>query len=105
MSEHFVVVNKAGEVVPQSLVTADELARLCATLNATNYVDAPFRVVRTYTQDELDAAVAAEREACALVCDGIRHKGYVPPEDGAAASYYDSAAEECADAIRARREQ
>jgi hypothetical protein len=45
---------------------------------------------------------AAEREACAKVCDGIRYSGYVPPEDGAAASYYDGAASDCADTIRAR---
>ena len=43
-----------------------------------------------------------EREACAKVCDGIRYNGYVPPEDGAAADYYDDAAIDCATAIRAR---
>jgi hypothetical protein len=47
---------------------------------------------------------AAEREACAKVCDGIRYGGYCPPEDGAAREYYNSAAAECADAIRARGE-
>jgi hypothetical protein len=46
--------------------------------------------------------ILEEREACAKVCDGIRYSGYVPPEDGAAASYYDDAASECAATIRAR---
>ena len=46
--------------------------------------------------------ILEEREACAKVCDGIRYSGYVPPEDGAAAIYYDDAASECAAAIRAR---
>ncbi len=45
---------------------------------------------------------AAEREACAKVCDGIRYNGYCPPEDGAAPDYYNSAAAECAAVIRAR---
>jgi hypothetical protein len=45
---------------------------------------------------------AAEREACAKVCDGIRYNGYWPPEDGAAPDYYNSAAAECAATIRAR---
>ena len=44
----------------------------------------------------------AEREACAKLCDGIKYEGCVAPEDGAAADYYDDAARECADAIRAR---
>ena len=48
---------------------------------------------------------AAEREACAKVCDDIRYGGYVPPEDGAAATYYNDAANECAEAIIARGEQ
>jgi hypothetical protein len=47
---------------------------------------------------------AAEREQCAKVCDGIRYSGYCPPEDGAAPDYYNSAAAECAVAIRARGE-
>jgi hypothetical protein len=47
---------------------------------------------------------AAERAACAQVCDDIRYNGYCPPEDGAAPDYYNSAAEECAAAIRARGE-
>ncbi len=47
---------------------------------------------------------AAEREACEKVCDGIRYNGYCPPEDGAAPDYYNSAAAECAAAIRARGE-
>jgi hypothetical protein len=53
---------------------------------------------------QLFAALVAEkeREACAKVCDSIRWSGYVPPEDGAAAEYYDSAASECAEQIMAR---
>lgn len=47
-------------------------------------------------------AVQQEREACAKVCDGIRYSGYCPPEDGGAPRYYNDAAEECADTIRAR---
>ena len=62
----------------------------------------------TATDDELEsfarAVAAAERAACIKVCDGIRYKGYVPPEDGAAAEYYDNAADDCANAI-ARRGQ
>jgi hypothetical protein len=49
-----------------------------------------------------NAIAATEREACAKVCDGIRYSGYCPPEDGGAPRYYNDAAEECADAIRAR---
>lgn len=48
---------------------------------------------------------AAEREACAKVCDDIRYDGYVPPEDGAASYYYNDASIECAAAIRARGEK
>ena len=49
-----------------------------------------------------DLVAAAEREACAKVCEAIRYEGYVPPEDGAAADYYDDASIQCAAAIRAR---
>jgi len=51
-----------------------------------------------------DLVAAAEREACAKVCDDIRYSGYCPPEDGAAPDYYSDAAENCAYAIRARGE-
>jgi hypothetical protein len=58
--------------------------------------------------DRVEAVVReaeeAEREACAKLCNGIRYSGYCPPEDGAAPDYYNSAAEECATAIRARGE-
>lgn len=47
---------------------------------------------------------AAEREACAKICDETRFLGYCPPEDGAAAEYYDAAAQSCAEEIRARGE-
>jgi hypothetical protein len=53
----------------------------------------------------IESWIAAEREACAKVCDGIRYSGYCPPEDGGAPRYYNDAAEECADAIRARGNQ
>ena len=52
----------------------------------------------------LDAAVKAEREACAKICDETRYTGYVPAEDGEARAYYDAAAESCAKEIRARGE-
>lgn len=45
---------------------------------------------------------AAEREACAKICDETRYTGYVPAEDGEARQYYDAAAEDCAEQIRAR---
>ena len=48
---------------------------------------------------------AAEREACAKICDETRYTGYVPAEDGGARQYYDAAAEDCAEQIRARGEQ
>ena len=51
------------------------------------------------------ASASVEREACAKVCEANRYEGYVPPEDGAAADYYDSASMECADAIRARGQE
>lgn len=43
--------------------------------------------------------IAAE---CVDVCKTIRYSGYCPSEDGAAASYYDNAAENCEAAIRER---
>jgi hypothetical protein len=56
-----------------------------------------------YQLERFAALVAEkEREACAKVCDSIRWSGYTPPEDGAAAEYYDSAASECAEQIMAR---
>ncbi len=45
---------------------------------------------------------AAEREACAKICDETRYTGDVPAEDGEARQYYDAAAEDCAEQIRAR---
>jgi hypothetical protein len=75
--------------------------------------DAPFRqyvgdvdcglLMRDEHLERFAALVAAaEREACAKACDDIRYSGYCPPEDGVAPDYYNSAAAECADAIRAR---
>lgn len=54
--------------------------------------------------DAIMEAVAVEREECAKVCDGIKQAGYVAPEDGAAAFFYNEASSDCADAIRARGE-
>ena len=50
------------------------------------------------------AALVEQRVAreCAELCDAITYEGYVPPEDGAARDYYDSAAQDCVDAIRAK---
>jgi hypothetical protein len=56
-------------------------------------------------QSQLAAAVAAEREACAKLCESIKYKGYVPPEDGQADSYFNGASQECAYAIRSQGEQ
>ncbi len=56
----------------------------------------------SYVKKLVNEAVKAEREECAKVCDGIKYSGYCPPEDGAAPDYYNSAAAECAAAIRAR---
>lgn len=44
-----------------------------------------------------DAAIAV----AAKECESHRYTGYVPPEDGAAAEYYDQAANDCAAAVRA----
>jgi hypothetical protein len=52
--------------------------------------------------DFASVITSAERESCAKLCDETRWSGYVPPEDGAAATYYDDAATNCAEAIRAR---
>jgi len=49
-------------------------------------------------------AIMQERERCAKLCELERYTGYVPPEDGDAASYYDMAGVNCADAIRAQPE-
>ena len=58
---------------------------------------------RTYTQAELDAAIAAERERCANVCEQIEDDAYAlwrtladPTEQGRSIG-----AGHCADAIRA----
>lgn len=50
------------------------------------------------------AALVEQRVAreCAELCDAITYEGYVPPEDGGARDYYDSASQDCADAIRAK---
>ena len=50
------------------------------------------------------AALVERRVAreCAELRDAIKYEGYVPPEDGGARDYYNSAAQDCADAIRAK---
>jgi hypothetical protein len=58
--------------------------------------------VEQFFKAAYEAGAAAERESCARLCDQTRWSGYVPPEDGAAATYYDDAATNCAEAIRAR---
>ena len=50
-------------------------------------------------------AVAQEREACAKICDETRYKNGHPFDHWQAGSYYDAAAENCAEAIRARGKQ
>jgi hypothetical protein len=52
-------------------------------------------------KDKLEAAVAAEREACAKVCDSSIHDTYIEGYTGAK----HSARRECAAAIRARGEK
>ena len=49
-------------------------------------------------------AAAAEREACAKVCQELRFTGCPPPEHGCAEEYYNDAAFDCSVAIRARGE-
>ena len=58
---------------------------------------AAFSAERVYSQAELNAAVAAEREACAQLCDAVAAKRWpndIGPE-----------ADDCAAAIRARGQQ
>jgi hypothetical protein len=56
--------------------------------------------VRLQEQEQLRAAVAAEREACAKLCDSSIHDTYIEGYTGAK----HSARRECAAAIRARGE-
>ena len=59
------------------------------------YLNASFEGDDLFTGDQLRAAVAAEREACAKVCDGI----------DSSSDYYGERVElVCAQAIRARGE-
>ena len=65
--------------------------------------DSPDRSIDLYTADQLAAAVAAERERAAQVCDRIaddynRREGLKYPELKMDA---ETGADECADAIRA----
>jgi len=57
-------------------------------------------VIKSTYADEIKAAVLAEREACAKVCDE-QGKGRKAMEHYAALTY-SGAAHDCADAIRAR---
>jgi ferric-dicitrate binding protein FerR (iron transport regulator) len=63
---------------------------------------APTTSAWDYAFKAWQAATLAEREACAKLCVVERYTGYVPPEDGAAREYYEDAAQNCANAIRAR---
>lgn len=57
--------------------------------------DSPDRSIDLYTADQLAAAVAKEREHCALVCEDVRRAVAEINGSGVAA------AQQCADAIRA----
>ena len=78
-------------------MTRDELENLIYERTRC-FVDVP-------VADCIFDLIAAEREACAKICDETRYTGYVPAEDGGARQYYDAAAEDCAEQIRARGEQ
>lgn len=56
-------------------------------------------LLRALRQAVLEATIE-ERERCAKICETERYTGYVPPEDGSTAEYYNEAAENCAEAIR-----
>ena len=56
-----------------------------------------------WTKDDVDAAIKAEREACAKVCESEWGKGY-RDDGGDAWLTHDNAVHACAAAIRARGE-
>jgi hypothetical protein len=86
-------------------MTRDDIIRLTRDAGWNGIYSKPLITIGMQEEDFLRFAALvaeAEREQCAKVCDGTRYSGYSPPEDGAAPDYYNSAAEECAAAIRAR---
>lgn len=84
-------------------MTRDEIIRMArAAQLAYGTDDSLLCSVEKFFKAAYEAGAAAERESCAKMCDETRWSGYVPPEDGAAATYYDDAATNCAAAIRAR---
>ena len=58
--------------------------------------------LEAYVQNLVQRAVAAEREACAKVCDDLPVPPYVPDKD---AHIWDLTSLDCAAAIRARGQQ
>ena len=103
-------VRKRGYIIKDAAVTMtrDDILRMAqeASDGVLSY-DAEGRWILSEQEViQLAASVAAaEREACAKICDETRYTGYVPAEDGGARQYYDAAAEDCAEQIRARGEQ
>ena len=87
-------------------MTNDDIIRLMQDACDKQKVDPWHDGYCTVTQEELkrfaEMVADAEREACASICDNIRFSGYKPAEDGDADLYYNDAAMECADEIRAR---
>ena len=97
-------------------MTTDEIIRMAREAGATPYTNRhyPDRPTHTFTVEQLDALLAAEREACAKVCDDISEDQWAlykgrPPYTGQElerASEYtqgkSDGAEVCAAAIRAR---
>ena len=73
-------------------MTRDDIIRMMRSVCDTDKVDAWHNEFWTVTQDELERfaalVAAAEREACATVCDGWMHAN----------------GNDCAEAIRARGE-
>jgi hypothetical protein len=78
-------------------MTRDDIIRMMRSVCDTDKVDAWHNEFWTVTQDELDRfanlVAAAEREACAKLCDELRD------EDG-----FEPYGTECAAAIRAKGE-
>ncbi len=87
-------------------MTKDDILEMALEAGIRDSMEYPHMECDEQSLERFAALVAAaEREACAKVCDGIRYSGYCPPEDGGAPRYYNDAAEECAAAIRARGNQ
>lgn len=84
-------------------MTRDEIVQIAwdvgLLMRSHQFQDEPTKLERF-----AERIAAAEREACAKICDKTRCTGYVPAEDGEARAYYDAAAESCAEEIRARGE-